>query len=211
MIDPPARAAIRDLLDGLRPDDEAGYIVQCASGRYNHGTEIQFDHIRLFPLRDDIRWSHRLHEQILPALERSQVPLRRTDITLRHTGYADSDVVARKTERNLRIMNMAIEEQPEDPHVLYYLASLAFEREEWGDASDTSSALAATTSELSRGDCFGWIALAHFKMEDYPAALRTCDEAISMFPDEAGYWYFKAEVHRRGTNKSSPRRAGGES
>ncbi len=198
VIDPPARAAIRDLLDGLQADDEAGYVVRCASGRYIEGTEIPIDHVRLFPIRDDIRWSHRLHEQIWPALERSQVPLRRTGITLRHTGYADPGLVARKTERNLRILNKAMAERPEDPHVLYYLGSLAFEREEWSVALGYfERALAATTSELSRGDCLGWIALAHFKMEDYPAALRTCDEAISVFPDEAGYWYFKAEVHRR--------------
>ena len=36
------------------------------------------DHVRLFPLREDVRWTYRVHEQILPALRRAGVPVRWT-------------------------------------------------------------------------------------------------------------------------------------
>ena len=57
-------------------------------GRMGDGGQTVVDHIRLFPVRDDVRWNYAVHEQILPALRRANVPVRWTDVTVRHTGYA---------------------------------------------------------------------------------------------------------------------------
>ena len=38
-----------------------------------NGGETVVDHIRLFPLRQDVRWTYRVHEQILPSLRRAKV------------------------------------------------------------------------------------------------------------------------------------------
>ena len=43
------------------------------------------DHIRLFPLREGIRWTYRVHEQILPALRRANIPVEWTDLTIEYT------------------------------------------------------------------------------------------------------------------------------
>ena len=69
----------------------AAYVVRCACdpGEDGSGGETVVDHIRLFPLREEIRWTYRVHEQILPALRRAKVPVRWTDLTVRHTGYTD--------------------------------------------------------------------------------------------------------------------------
>ena len=53
------------------------------------GGDTVVDHIRLFPVIEGVRWTYRVHEQILPALKRAGVPVQWTDITVRHTGYAD--------------------------------------------------------------------------------------------------------------------------
>jgi hypothetical protein len=60
----------------------------CDPGPNGDGGQTVVAHIRLFPLREDVRWTYRVHEQILPALRRVNVPVKWTDITLRHTGYA---------------------------------------------------------------------------------------------------------------------------
>ena len=73
------------------PEDVAAYVVRCACdpGEDGSGGETVVDHIRLFPLREGIRWTYRVHEQILPALRRAKIPVRWTDLTVRHTGYTD--------------------------------------------------------------------------------------------------------------------------
>ena len=91
-------------LTGLGRAEAAAYVVRCACDPSPDGTggETVVDHIRLFPLRDDVRWTYRVHEQILPALRRAGIPVRWTDLIVRHTGYADPALRARKLERDIR-------------------------------------------------------------------------------------------------------------
>ena len=78
VVEPGQRGTLRAMLDGLRVGDEAAYVVRCACdpGADGSGGETVVDHIRLFPLRPDIRWTYRVHEQIMPALRRAGIPVR---------------------------------------------------------------------------------------------------------------------------------------
>jgi hypothetical protein len=60
------------------------YVLRCACDPSPDGTGgvTVVDHTRLFPLRDDARWTYRVHEQILPALRQVKVPVRWTDLTV---------------------------------------------------------------------------------------------------------------------------------
>jgi hypothetical protein len=80
-------------------------VVRCACdpGADGSGGSTVVDNIRLFPLRPDVRWTYRVHEQILPALRRAGIPVRWTDLVVRQTGYHDVAVRHRKFERDRRI------------------------------------------------------------------------------------------------------------
>ncbi len=98
VVDPPEREKLQKLLAGLRPDQPAGYVVRCACDPSPDGSggETVVDHVRLFPIRDNIRWTYRVHEQIMPALRRAGIPVRWTDLVVRHTGYVNLALRARK-------------------------------------------------------------------------------------------------------------------
>ena len=70
VVEPRERENLRALLGRLRAGDQAAYVVRCACDPSPDGTggETVVDHVRLFPLRDDVRWTYRVHEQILPSL-----------------------------------------------------------------------------------------------------------------------------------------------
>jgi hypothetical protein len=53
-------------------------VVRCACAPGLDGTRggTVVDHVRLFPLRPGVRWSYRVHEQILPSLKRLKVAVR---------------------------------------------------------------------------------------------------------------------------------------
>ena len=74
VVEPGELEKLRALLRRLRAGDEAAYVVRCACdpGPDGTGGETVVDHVRLFPLRDDVRWTYRVHEQILPALAAGQ-------------------------------------------------------------------------------------------------------------------------------------------
>ena len=56
-------------------------------------------------VREDVRWTYAVHEQILPALRRVNVPVRWTVVTVRHTGYTDPALRERKLQRDCKILS----------------------------------------------------------------------------------------------------------
>src|SRR5947207_207173 len=49
------------------------YDGNIVNGKSMAGSSLE---ARLFPLRDNVRWTCRVHEQILPSLEREGIPMR---------------------------------------------------------------------------------------------------------------------------------------
>jgi len=136
VLDPPQRVKLQELLDGLRPGDEAAYVVRCKCdpGPNGDGGQTVVDHIRLFPVREGVRWTYAVHEQILPSLRRVNIPVRWTDVTVRHTGYTDPALRERKLQRDCKILESELAERPDDPFVLFNLGSIAVERQDWPTA-----------------------------------------------------------------------------
>ncbi len=108
-LDPPYEKRTLNPTLGHDMDGPAAYVVRCSCdpGPNGDGGQTVVDHIRLFPLREDLRWTYAVHEQILPALRRANVPVRWTDMTVRHTGFTDpalesanSSTIARSLKLN---------------------------------------------------------------------------------------------------------------
>ena len=107
LIEPPQCAKLEALFGRLRPGEMMpAFVVRCACDPGPDGArgDTVVDHVRLFPLIEGVRWTYRVHEQVLPALKRAGVPVEWTDITVRHTGYSDRALRFRKLERDCRIL-----------------------------------------------------------------------------------------------------------
>jgi tetratricopeptide (TPR) repeat protein len=110
---------LEGLLQSLTPEVPAAYLMRTSSGLGSaaHG------HVRLFRNLPQVRWRYRVHEQIVNAVREAGHALRRTEIVIRHEGYADPQVLKRKLERNLRLLTRAIHEHPGDPFLVMNLGS----------------------------------------------------------------------------------------
>ncbi len=201
VVEPAQREKLVALLDGLRAGDDAGYVVKCACdpGQDGSGGQTVVDHVRLFPLRPDVRWTYRVHEQILPALRRAGIPVRWTDLVVRHTGYADVALRERKLERDARILEAELRERPDEPFVLFNLGSIAIERRDWPGALGylRRSLRASVPGDSITRKLFALIARAHQMMDDPEAAIAACDEGLALDPQDAELLFRKAIVHRR--------------
>jgi glycosyltransferase involved in cell wall biosynthesis len=178
----------------------AAYVVRCACDPSPDGTggDTVVDHIRLFPLRDDVRWTYRVHEQILPALRRANVPVKWTDLTVRHTGYVDKALRARKIERDTKILKRELEDRPDDPFVLFNLGAIAVERRDWNEALEylkRSLAGSAPSDSIVR-KLFALLARTHQMMGDSRGALAACAKGLELDPKDAELWFRKGMVHR---------------
>ena len=92
-IDEVNRARLLDLFARLDEPGEAAYVMkQLSAGRGGPETGSVADHVRLFPIRDDVRWTYRVHEQILPAVTAAGVPVRWTEVEIGHLGWCSGTV-----------------------------------------------------------------------------------------------------------------------
>ncbi len=197
VIEPPHQEKLKDLLSQLKPDRRTAYVLRCVCDTVDGG-KLAVDHPRLFPRLDEVRWEYRVHEQIIPSLLKAQIAMQWTDIIVRHTGYADPIVHEQKRQRNLHLLHRELAERPNDPFVLYYLGTLAFERKQWPEALGyyiLSHAKWGNTQSIAR-KLFAMIAWTNQILTRYDESLRVSNEGLTLFPDDGELWFRKAIAHR---------------
>jgi glycosyltransferase involved in cell wall biosynthesis len=206
VLDPPQRDRLNALLNGLKQGDEAAYVVRCACDpdREGGGGETVVDHIRLFPAREDVRWHYRVHEQILPALRRTNIPVRWTDVVVRHTGYADLALRRRKLARDEAILLEDLEDHPGEPFILFNLGSIAIERQDWRAALEhlnRSLAGSAPTDSITR-KLYALIARSHQMLGETDQALSACATGLRIDPDDAELLFREAVIRRNAGDRA---------
>jgi glycosyltransferase involved in cell wall biosynthesis len=71
------------------------------------GSEFRMYQPRLFPVKPGVFFECPVFERIDWSLKNQGIRLEMTDASIRHTGYTDDEVLRRKNERNLRILEHA--------------------------------------------------------------------------------------------------------
>lgn len=121
-LSPEARRAIRRLLRRTRADALWGPLVNFdADGRVLR----QDPAMRLFRNRPEYRFSGRIHEQVLHAIERAGGAIDAApDLVLYHFGYTAAENQRKhRLERNCRLIERSLKSDPDSPLLWYYHGS----------------------------------------------------------------------------------------
>lgn len=199
VVEPEDRERLVALLGKLRADRPAAFVVRCECDpdEKGGGGQTVVDHVRLFPVGESIRWTYRVHEQILPALARAGVPSVWTDFKIRHTGYGNSVVRGRKLARDEQILLAELEDRPADPFVLFNLGMIAQERQDWRQALaylERSLAGSRPTDSITR-KLYALISRCHLELGDLPTSLAACERGLANDPHDAELMFRKAVAH----------------
>jgi tetratricopeptide (TPR) repeat protein len=154
------------------------------------------DHVRLFRNRPDLRWEHRVHEQILPAVRRVRAEVRWADVVIQHTGYQDAEVRARKLQRDLRLLHLEYEEQPDDPFTLFNLGSVMQEQARPAEALPLlyrSLARSRPRDSIVR-KLYALLARCHRQLHQSAQALEVCRRGRVYYPADAELQFVEGEV-----------------
>jgi GT2 family glycosyltransferase len=201
-IEPDQYPVIKALLDGIQ-QPEAAYVVRCSCDPDpSGGGATVVDHVRLFPLREDVRWTYRVHEQILPALRKVNVEVRWTSAVVRHVGYNDPALRKQKLKRDQAILELELADRADDPFVLFNLGAIALETNEHRAALgylQRSLSGSAATDSITR-KLYALISRCHQQLGEPEAGLAACDAGLHIDPADAELWFRSAVLHRQGGN-----------
>jgi tetratricopeptide (TPR) repeat protein len=181
-------------------------VVRCAcdADEKGGGGETVVDHVRLFPAREEVRWTYRVHEQILPALRRQGIPVHWSDVTVRHTGYTDTALRRRKLARDEAILREDLEDRPGDPFILFNLGSIAIERQDWPMALDqlTRSLASSASSDSITRKLYALIARSHQMLGEADRALAACAAGLAIDPEDAELLFREAVIRRNSGDRA---------
>lgn len=109
----------------LRPEKDMAYLLKITNDSMDDTETISYQ-ARIFPNRDDIRFEGRIHEQILPVLERKGIKIDTEDIVIRHTGYHSPEEILEKARRNLDILLDELRDGKDTPAQYFFIATSYF-------------------------------------------------------------------------------------
>ena len=119
----------------------------------------------------------------------SAAEVRWTDVVIQHVGYQDPALRQRKLERDLRLLMMEYQEQPNDPFTLFNLGIARREREETAVALDLfrrSLALSTPTDSIVR-KLYAEIINCHRRLKQFPERCKPArsQPALSRGPGDS--------------------------
>lgn len=128
------RMLFRSLDDAL-----VGYMVPVVNVASDGGPGTRLEQVRLFPRRPDIRWTYRVHEQIVPSIQAAGGRIVRAEPVITHTGYRDNAFAKSKLERNLRLVELDLVDRPNDIFSMFYRGATLTELGRYAEAAVTLS------------------------------------------------------------------------
>jgi tetratricopeptide (TPR) repeat protein len=197
-LDEANRQKVRVLFANLGQEKAAYSMKQCSAPEMAGGSATVVDQVRLFRNLPEIRWEHRVHEQILPAVRRAGHEVRFTDIAITHTGYEDPALRRQKTLRNLRLLELELAEQPEHPFTLF---NLGWAYHDLGRTAEAIPLLCRSLARSQPGDSIvrkGYTLLveAYRQLGKGREALAACRAGRAHCPDDAELLFLEGLLRR---------------
>ncbi len=186
-LDEENRERLRRLFAALG-DERDAYAIQVRSVLDANRTAFRMlDQVRIFRNLPEIRWDYRIHEQILPAVNRVGGSVRWSDVIVDHVGYQDPTLRHRKLERNLRLLELDHAERPDDSFSLFNFGWTLLDLNRTKEAVPhlrRSLETAKPDSSILR-KLYHLLAVGERQLGSPDNALRVCREGLEHFPDDA--------------------------
>lgn len=185
-IDAENREKLRHLLVGLG-EENVVYMMRCVCPPDPDSPFATVgDHPRLFRNHPQIRWQHRVHEQIVPSVLAQGGEMRFTEVTIEHAGYQVAELARAKDVRNVRLMELELLEQPDDPWNLFNLGQTLYSL---GRRDEATRHLQRALNNCRPKETFVFrifllLAQIHAGQGRHAEALAVCRQGRERFPDQ---------------------------
>lgn len=151
--------------------------------------------VRLFKNDTRVRWEYPIHEQIGAAIERLDWEMRETGIPIVHIGYEVPGALPRKLERNLRILEKALAEDPENGTLLYHKATTLLDMGRAVESLLAFEACAPLVRGTTLSESIGGLRTRAYVMAGrLDEALATVRASLDAQPGDTALLYAEAEL-----------------
>ena len=201
-IDERNASGLRLLAEQEHPESLMGFVMQVhCPAPFEHGVSQNtvVDHIKVFRNLPEIQFEGRIHEQVLPSIRRLGGEIGWTDLFVVHSG-ADHSPVGRqkKLERDLRILELDLEDRPDHPFVLFNLGMT------YANAGDDAQAVRFLERALETAGpddshlrkVYALLISSCRRLERHDRAEQLCRQGRARFPDDPELLFLEAVMYQ---------------
>ena len=152
---------------------------------------------RLFRTDPRIRWTGRVHEQVIPSIQQHGLELTLSPVRILHAGYLQSVMAARhKAERNRKLLERTLAEHPHDAYTLWQLAQTVIQAGEIDRALRYCRQAEKTLPARHPLRPLIWVTRikAHIAAQDWRRAHTQCVLALHEWPAYTDLEYFAGQI-----------------
>ncbi len=150
-----------------------------------------FYQLRLFPRRDDIRFSGRVHEELISSIDKTGLSTRQQSITIRHTGYHRAEDRIAKGRRNLAIQLKALADGNGSAEQHYMIAASYFAVKDYTKCLEhIKTARQMGGGGLWRKYAYHMACDCHINLEHPQEALQELIAGAAEYPESGLMQYF---------------------
>ena len=172
---------------GPDPDDPGGF--------------TRVTHVKLIRNLPHLRFEGRIHEQILPAIQRAGGQVGFTPLFVVHSGYdASPEGQKPKLARDLRLLHLELREQPEHPFTLFNLGMTYQDVGRFREAAVYLERCLARSAEQASHvrKAHAYLVSCWQGLHDWRRAWQACARGLAAFPLDAELRFRKAMLlHER--------------
>jgi glycosyltransferase involved in cell wall biosynthesis len=192
---------------GLFQKFNAPVLLSVTQVNYNQGSvSCDYSLPRMFPMRKGMRYHGRVHEQVIVEgkgiFEGGIIIRQSVRIRLHHDGYEPSIMQNKsKLNRNLRLLEMMVEEEPDNPGWLLYYGR---ETLGTGDVDKAVQLFLEAERKAQNIPAFGrmldihmFLIKIYMSQKNYLQAEEVCGRALKVDPNFPDVQFHLAQIHMR--------------
>ncbi len=184
------------LKEQLSQTSNSAFVMRVHCTDRDGSSKTVVDHVRLFRNNPKLKWSYRVHEQILPAIRKMSGEVDFTDISIMHVGYAKLENLPLKRSRDHRLLELQERETPEDTFLLFNLGHSFLEDKNYDLAAKylESSINNSLPGESHIRKCYALIVQVFWKSNNLNRALELSELGLSECPEDAELLFCKGAI-----------------
>ncbi len=184
----------------LAEERTTGFIVQvqipAAPG------EVGFtivDHVKLFRNRPELRFTGRIHEQILEPIHKTGGRVERSDAFVVHSGYDYSPVgQEKKRVRDLTLLEKDLADRPAHPFVLFNIGMTAYHMKDYAKAIDALEQCLQMSKpqESTVRKVYAMLAGCYSEQRQFEAAKAYIERGLAIYPHDPELLFRAGAIYR---------------
>lgn len=188
-----------NLANNLKPNI-GGWLIEVVSEKKDEDNIHSYvsKMLRLFRNHPEIRFYGAIHEQIFSSITKQNFGIEDTSIKMLHIGYDHSQSeMQRKKERNLTMLNKAIEDEPDNSHMFFHRGKTFMTLKDIPKAlQDFELAMKYLKPDnVLKPQVLNYAALAAYKNKDNEKAFEYAEESLEIINKQAFANLIIGDVH----------------